>query len=224
MRFLTTWPPVLLSTFPHNGDSTVRREDYVLVQHACKCCELVQARKFRCKGYVSGTHHSMSAGDDAQATTCRTCSGSQGSGACARAATDAVKQFVSTHAQRTCICIAEMPIDMHEVRRARRCTDLAIVPLHAAVWSEAVFVEVDPDGHWYNPNVRNVTATRSRTVPQGVKRELVMQTDEDKDECYAAMGAHLLRIPETALASEASVNEYCKKFLHERMRKAKICK
>lgn len=196
--FLEEWPPLLLEYLDHAGNAQVRLKDHVLAQLPCGCIAVVQARVLKDKGYVPGNNHQMQAGEEVQQYPCKCCDNPQVSSTVKAAAAE-VKHFVTVNANRKCLFLVEMPVDLSASVRARRRADLTNVPIDAEKFDQCVVVEFDPTGHFLNPDTRGAA---TRRMQQSEKFDHVTDRDSNKDELYDKLGVWLWRMSAEAMSGQ----------------------
>ena len=65
--------------------------------------------------------------------------------------------------------------------------------MRATSWENALAIELDTSGHFYNPDARGALEL-SRAVKIAARRDVVLDADESKDEEYVSMDVQHLQV------------------------------
>lgn len=215
----TDWPPMLQEWLDHNDAGLVRSRDHVLLCHACGCHEVGRAHKFKQQGYRPLHNHTMQLKVGYTAALCHCCE-LAGKSQAHREGIQSVKECVNSKAGKgTWLFIVEMPIEKD--KQSPKRADMAMVHKKATSWQHVVALEMDPPGHFSNPQLTGRKRARSeRAAPkrsQDCKRALAMDADDAKDDVYAQQDCHHLRFHEYLFEGMHADGSAFKSFLAEQL-------
>lgn len=186
-----------------------------MLQFSCGCVKVCKARTMTRQGCTVGCNHCIEIPKHVMsALSCQGCAGDKS--AQHKMAIRALKEYVHRTLQRNCFCIVELGLEQQKQSSIK--ADMVIMADNAAQWQDVVVVEIDPPGHFDNPDARRFTAIASMSAEQA--RDAVMGRDEKKEDVYKALGVVVYRMDGPALRSEQECAEAMRTALHERLQKA----
>lgn len=228
---ITSWPPLLLEFLRHNGEKKVRQTDHVVVQHPCGCVSVCTARVLADLKCVLGNNHSVtipaSIGSSIKCPCCDHLNKSQ----VHRMAVTQLREHVRARCKPS-LMLVEMLLEM---RQNPMRADCVAMPVNARAWSECLACEVNPPGHFENPDARHLkqrAADRQRVkagagpvakrakVSVDQARDFVQDRDEQKSEHYLRMGLACCNVDAHALESEAACRAYVQNEVHAALQRA----
>lgn len=165
---IEAWPPVLQQHLRSTDGRSSRQ--YAIAVLPCHCAIAAQQRAIK------------------QSRGCLCC-GDKRKSQLTKRMTAAIREVVDMHSNSACLFMVEFPFDVG--KRAPRRADILLVPMLASEWDQTVVIEIDPPSHYYNADARSHNCNIDSL--EG-KRDALLDADEKKDQLYAQLGMHHLRV------------------------------